>query len=1801
MKRLILILAALLPAMLLPCHAAAASKELIATYYESFGLDMWHYSGGYWRIGNNGQEKITISDSTMRNYGSLDAYLGSTQSVHFDVNLPDAVRQAISEGETVTWTAAGRGSGGTMLFDASTLEELDFTPTMLSLAFRPKFNLVKGIDFSDFVTGLSNTIPLVDASFGNNIFSMFGNGVSALQSAGCFYMSDPSQIRVPYIHPLMIKNSSGALKPGYSISMGGSVRDSAGYSIGSGTFAAAGACGLHFSFPVVINYYKTVEDPPPPDPGEDPDDPPGPDDPDDPDPPQPPKPPVPTPCAVTAELFLQGTTYEGHPVPASDWSVIEYGDASYSAARAYAQGIATNRFSAPGGSLRKIYTTEAEITYETAGTYFVTLTVTPETGTPGVDVKSVNVLRTPSASATISGAQKQNRRQTLSVRIAQDPNNPVTAVRITIKEPLSGESITVSGSGAPENSAHIKYRSRRDEGSDAYFLRYAVDFLSKFGDDRIFEYSVTAVDSRGRSDSCSGSFLVVRDQPPEAAIGLESSYLREMGSNTAVIDPTDLSTTDGDELERFWYYSTNGTDFSPLRYTDLSFGSAQHISFNKTGVGNFSLKLRVRDVWIEDTLEEYVSEADRLSSEAFASSVVDNVAPVVSLGASHFKTAEILLFTNEEVDVKDIRMKLLARGIDAQVYHEAARPLTEPSPLPSLISTVSAPYGFATMGSSWDGGSVLLDEDGIYQLTATFIHGGDEYEVGPQQPFTLNAYSAADGSLRWQFILTQSILRVSDSSRFTMTQDVNGRYIFLTFGEKTAVVSKKTGRLAGVFSFVPGPCSASSDSSIYAFKEDGIYRLGSTGAFTRIRAESILVSEGSTAMMGGKTLFVCRKNGSLYEGFFDPGNESCEFIPLKATLSDPFTAPSSVVGIDTRGRVVLFTGTGVNRLRVFDAFSGELLASADHSSENNFAVRDPGGRINYVISWSLKESLYVQGYTQFESTHSLTGLYDGYSYSISLENRTSLGQYTYALHAPALAFELYDGSVYMVEQARWKQWRFVNEYDPHYSSKTLKMKSGDGSACGIAAFDEFINWSSPVSRTYEAGRQAPGIFAGTLNNNAADESAASMTDIARLTERESDRRERLARKYFTYEKDYSLIVSDPDLDSLIAAMVPAAEGISVRIGEGGGLAYTTLNLEAGRKYYFEYESSSGAAVSFLSENDCFGNSADGYRVIAIEGENFNSEETNAYFTLNGCAPSDGKLKLASRVSGWGLDYSLYSDSGSLSFTVPEGYAASLSFTDAFTSKFSYSDHWFTLSKDGGSEVRMIDGVDGRFTEKSLLQPGTYTLTGRMRNYSASRNKLAELAIDDLRLCILEKTDSADCSGLSGIPAVQQTAGSRVSGSVTAPRQLSSYGRLDAEYYRGTDCSLSTYSHDVSGGNTSEVFAIPDGRTAVYLGFDLHTNGTASSPSMALRAAKWTWGSRSLQRIPDWMSSSYYASVATNLPEYYTFVGRMLTGTQTLTGRFPGSDGEAAVDDLEAVIAAEGAQIPQTAAEGRFFIDDGSLYYEQTVFTGSVRVSVDADADISGLKIWYMENGSRVYVCRMPEAGLWQTENALVTLYEGESAPEPEDGLIYGKGEYVAYTVSYSDYEDDPSKQSFYRYIHTPLNDGPAFGGETVLLTDSAIHRFYHDGKYVLQHWQTDDTGNPAFDKDSNVVEIVFYIRGFSGAPRIDMIQPDPEAPEPGDEFSIVIAVSDDEGDDLILTVELYLDGEKIWEGSSSVSADPGGNYPLQVFPQPDPAKEGRYDIVAVVRDDTGAGMGTDSFTVGGRPDVFELYRLHRIW
>jgi hypothetical protein len=109
-------------------------------------------------------------------------------------------------------------------------------------------------------------------------------------------------------------------------------------------------------------------------------------------------------------------------------------------------------------------------------------------------------------------------------------------------------------------------------------------------------------------------------------------------------------------------------------YKKLSFGTDKIVGFDRTGVGKFTVKLAVKEVWTEPTLEEYVTDADRLSAEILAYSDVLNVAPIVALELTEAIPKNVLIIANNDAEYNTAlqimvvaQTSLLANKIDANI------------------------------------------------------------------------------------------------------------------------------------------------------------------------------------------------------------------------------------------------------------------------------------------------------------------------------------------------------------------------------------------------------------------------------------------------------------------------------------------------------------------------------------------------------------------------------------------------------------------------------------------------------------------------------------------------------------------------------------------------------------------------------------------------------------------------------------------------------------------------------------------------------------------------------------------------------------------------------------------------------------------------------------------------------------------------------------------------------------------------------------------------------------------------------
>ena len=395
---------------------------------------------------------------------------------------------------------------------------------------------------------------------------------------------------------------------------------------------------------------------------------------------------------VNADLELPLFTYEGHTEIAKDVSTFDVDGVAYSATRAYAEGIATNSFKCSSSyvHINRLTDTKAECTFEKTGTYSVNLKIKTITGGTAADTESIEVRKTPYILDNLSGFQKQNRKQVLTATVATYPGKPITDYSITLKDKVTGNSVTLTPDNLQENNTTIKTRAvTMTQDLEKGFAYITVEFLTKTPAytaadpdyTQQFYYQINVTDSKGDEDSASRYFDVKPDRPPVAAISLDTAFLRNEGTNVASIKAEDATVAvDGDDVARIWHY---GATTSPAVFTNvstmdgyakLSFGTDKIVGFNRTGVGRFTTKLFVKEVWTEPTLEEYVNDADHLTGTAIAYSEVQNVAPIVSLELLNSTEQEVLLLANNDAEYQTLlngktalQQALLANCIDGQI------------------------------------------------------------------------------------------------------------------------------------------------------------------------------------------------------------------------------------------------------------------------------------------------------------------------------------------------------------------------------------------------------------------------------------------------------------------------------------------------------------------------------------------------------------------------------------------------------------------------------------------------------------------------------------------------------------------------------------------------------------------------------------------------------------------------------------------------------------------------------------------------------------------------------------------------------------------------------------------------------------------------------------------------------------------------------------------------------------------------------------------------------------------------------
>jgi len=1629
------------------------------------------------------------------------------------------------------------------------------------------------------------------------------------------------------------------------------------------------------------------------------------------------EPPLPKLMQGQTVLDLPQKTYEGHTVEAMDMSQFMVDGEAYSARRLYEEDLASNSFSIPkyvSGSVHRTGLTTSDVTIDKTGFYPVTLRVDAETGgefttsSKLTDTKSIEVMETPAILENLAGVQKKNRKQILNITVATSPKYPLTELWVELERCDGAEKVKLehvyTGQGFDEtkntviNSELIKTRAIDQTEADQYFTTVQLAFLTKNDFQEEFTYRIYAKDCRGQDDIVEADFVVKPDLPPEAKIGTEDSFLRTKGTDIAVVTAEDSSICDGDQVNRSWFaapmngnglpYESSG-EWVPMNmlsgYRDLSFGTGKKVSFDKIGVGPVQFRLKVRDVWVEDTLPEYIAEEDYLKDEAEAFTEVVNIAPVVSLKPVFSREEKVLLLAEDNSVFSDLkagcnilREKLIEKGIDGDIIIERVPGQTTSDAIRGYYPGASAelPYGFNGLNTFLEDKWFSIDEENLYTINGTWLSGTHDYY--PEMPYVISSINADDNTCNWTYTINQDVMDIKPGDAESFAHDDSGKYLFFRYGGQTLIIAKDTGAylavvdmILGDFNFVGGP-GIGSDSSIYTVKPDGIYAISvETGGIRKIYDGRI---SGTARRVAGQINFLVKTGPmAISRGKMDPLSEQIILSSIPKIEKDAADTPYNCIGMDAEGTMII----GLNddhSVRVYGADNKLIKEINGWKTDRDFSVTpvyDEKGKCNYIAS-----SWEVRGSTKYYSYAGVWSIYDDSSYNCSMYStngfRTDADHPMFAMQAGDKIF-IQTGAMWAGLYGGGSVMGYYNEY-AYICTFDLTDGSGSFNAAGDYAFGmagEYGRYTDPmVAASYTFNGDSADVGPDTGMNGLRAKIMLRYNSLSEIINRFlskhaantdfNEGKSEGASFYYIGRNDLDGVVYDRLAES-IADEDRVYETV-MAVQQTGGAEKSSISreylLDPDKTYYYEYAakglmgegqpliwnfvSESGASEEHLGETS--------YHVTHAELEDFNDSETNPYFNIAGNVVANGVCKGADLNNGdTKLPNRIFTDESTMTFEVPPGKKAVLSFDYDIKSKGWTSSEIFVNEKRWNRLVG-VSGGKGHYTSPQFLPEGLNSVRFATMDYG-TLPLASYVYIDNLKVFYVDKSPGSQFDKVGGNEdwsAVDHENGWRhYSGQFRTPPEVMNFKICPGEYIQS---DFQTSSSDLITKNAEKpdnktlTIELPEGKAALDAGMTIESSPTATSSNSY--NVTWKWPARAYT----W--TCYGRAEAGTLPLQTPKFLRVSLGTLNGSNHFTESARSTygSWGDFRKVEFYLADNEPQPVLEGRFFYENDSfgqpaaMYIENEKYTNKTRLSFSNSTEelwyIKGLKLYCIENGIKVYVEENSpgyenEATKWETSNCAAMAVKLKSLPEkPEDNLIYKKGQLVAYDIFYSDYEKDPSRREYWRYTHTPMNDGfhpmaaAVTDAEGVILDirdnilDKPIDRFYVDGKYTAEHWQEDNTarlnvpvdsdrhplGYPDYNKPSNLETITFYVVGTATAPWVKEIKTmtlskniwSDSAVDYRDTFKLKIHIDDKEKDTLSLTTEVYIDRRRIFTHiQKGINADNTGKYPAVLTgPLPDPAETGAYQAICTVRDETGAGIGTHRFIV---ENIVPSIRIHRLF
>lgn len=227
----------------------------------AFIPEFWHYSGGYWKRDPDTETEAIYTDAQL---GCAMNLLGELRDNYFKiiVDPPAEALEAYKNGQYITYSLRMTKRPIDNIIDTSSMY-VYFEDDKLVVMVIPKLPLAGVKTFDDYIAGLNVTLPLIDYTYGNNLYSIFSGGKNLGVARGGYYCTETKiQLLRPYVHPYYIKDSSGVLRYSYQIQLQNSkIFYPSSHYVGWGTFRDGGAVGFRFVHKFGLDFKAYKEKP----------------------------------------------------------------------------------------------------------------------------------------------------------------------------------------------------------------------------------------------------------------------------------------------------------------------------------------------------------------------------------------------------------------------------------------------------------------------------------------------------------------------------------------------------------------------------------------------------------------------------------------------------------------------------------------------------------------------------------------------------------------------------------------------------------------------------------------------------------------------------------------------------------------------------------------------------------------------------------------------------------------------------------------------------------------------------------------------------------------------------------------------------------------------------------------------------------------------------------------------------------------------------------------------------------------------------------------------------------------------------------------------------------------------------------------------------------------------------------------------------------------------------------------------------------------------------------------------------